>query len=66
MAFLDKIKKLVNAFLATENDKYLTTESGLKLQILDIGFHDSVTKSAGSWGDKSITGGSWGDKSKTP
>lgn len=33
--WFNKIKKLLAGYLATEDDKYLTTEDGLKLWIID-------------------------------
>lgn len=64
MVFIDKVKKLIQAFLATESDKYITTESGLKIQISDFSYSDR-TKASGSWNDKTISAGSWTDKPKS-
>ena len=40
--WINKVKRILTGFLATEDNKYLTTESGLKLQII----------SNGEWTDK--------------
>lgn len=40
MAFTDKVRKLISYFLSTQGSKYITTESGLKLQIKDFSWND--------------------------
>jgi len=51
MVFVDKVKNLIRTFLGTEGNKYITTESGLKLQISDFAYTDK-TKASGTWVDK--------------
>ena len=65
MSFIDKIKERVTGFLSGQNSKYLLTESGLKLLIVDHEFKDPARASAGVWSGKSKAGaGSWDDKNK--
>lgn len=40
-----KIKRLLQAFLATEDNVYLTTEDGLMLQVVALGEWTDKTKS---------------------
>lgn len=40
-----KAKRILQGFLATESEKYITTESGLKLQIIDVGGWTDKNKS---------------------
>ena len=40
-----KIKRILSGFLATEDDVYLTTEGGLKLQIIALGEWTDKSKS---------------------
>lgn len=35
--WINKVKRILTGFLATEDNKYLTTESGLKLKIINNG-----------------------------
>lgn len=66
MSFIDKVKEIVSGFLATENSKYITTEGGLKIMILDRGFRDRSKNDAESWGEKANTDiNNWSDKPKT-
>jgi hypothetical protein len=36
MSWINKIKQLLNGFLSSQDDKYITTEDGLKLWITDL------------------------------
>jgi hypothetical protein len=40
--FIDKIKEVVTGFLASENDKYITTEGGFIIRIIDHDFVDKI------------------------
>lgn len=56
MSWIRKIKQFLKGFLATENNKYITTEDGLKLWIVDNG-----------WGGKEKSNNSiWNNKIKEP
>ena len=66
MSFIDKVKEIVTGFLASQSNKYITTEGGLKIQIMDRNFQDESKASAGVWSEKAEAGaGSWNDKTKT-
>jgi hypothetical protein len=65
MTFIDKVKQFVIGFLATQNNKYLTTEDGKKLLIFDLVFRDTPETDATAWGDKPSVSASWNDKIKT-
>ena len=54
MAFVDKIRNLLRYFLATQSGKYITTESGLKLQISDLAPTDKG-RNATAYSDKNKT-----------
>lgn len=53
--WIKKFKRLLDGFLATESDKYITTESGLKIQILDIGKFSGKAKNLSTFSTKSKT-----------
>jgi len=55
MSFIDKIKEIISGFLATQSNQYITTESGLKIMILDKGFNDRSKDDTETWLDKSKT-----------
>ena len=65
MVFVDKIKQFVTGFLATQNNKYLTTEDGKKLLIFDLAFRDRQSGDATTWGDKPRVSAPWDDKIKS-
>lgn len=66
MGFIDKLKQIITGFLATENSLYITTEDGLRLEIIDLNFRDKEKSAAVSWTDQVRTSiGGWSDKSKS-
>lgn len=64
MPWSDKVKSLLAKFLGTEGSKYITTESGLKLQISDFSLTDK-SKATGSWSEPTKNTNSWSDKTKS-
>jgi hypothetical protein len=65
MSFIDKVKEIVIGFLASQSNKYITTEGGLKIQIMDRNFQDGSKAGAGVWSEKAeASAGSWDDKIK--
>ena len=64
-SFVDKIKVLLAYFLASQDNKYITTEHGLRLLIGDFSAIDK-NKGTGIWATKTKATGTWVDKSKTP
>lgn len=46
--WLNKIKKLLSYYLGTQDDKYITTENGLRLWIVDHEYVDRA-KNTSSW-----------------
>ena len=66
MGFIDKLKQIITGFLATENSQYITTENGLKLEIIDLNFRDREKTTIGTWKDRVKTSiGTWTDKPKS-
>lgn len=45
MTFTDRARKLIRTFLGTESNEFITTESGLKLQISDSSWADKIKSS---------------------
>lgn len=63
--WIDKIKRILKGFLATEDSKYLTTEDDFLIQILDLGEFSENAKSSNSWSESSKSVNSWNDKTKS-
>jgi hypothetical protein len=66
MVFLERAKELIKGFLASQDNKYITTQDGLKLFIFDKTFVDKQATTGGSWGEKPVISAGWDDKIKTP
>lgn len=63
--WVKKFKRLIDGFLATESNKYITTESGLKIQILDIGKFSGKSKNPSTFSSTNKTPSSWDSKNKS-
>lgn len=53
--WISKVKRVIEAFLATENDFYLTTEDGLRIQIVELNKYSERTKESTSWNNPSLS-----------
>lgn len=62
--WLNKLKRQLTGFLATESSKYITTESGLKIQIRDLGRFDDESKNTQSFNENSKSATSFSVKAK--
>ena len=47
--WIAKIKRVIEAYLATQDDMYITTENGLLLEIVDLQNFSESTKHTTSW-----------------
>jgi len=64
MAWINKLKQLLLGFLSTHDDKYLITDTGLKLVAFDYTFQNAV-KSPTTFINRSKTSSVWVNKTKS-
>ena len=64
-AWLNKAKTAFSTFLATHDERYLVTESGLKLVVTPGLVWTLSDRAATTWGNASRTSTSWSNRTRS-
>jgi hypothetical protein len=62
--WINKLKQILLGFLSTHDNKYIITDTGLKLVAFDYTFQNAV-KSSTTFTNKSKTSSVWANKTKS-
>lgn len=60
-----KIKRVIQAFLATEDARFLTTEDGLYIEIIDLQNFSEPSKNSNTFTLKAKQSTSWNNKTQS-